>query len=171
MQGQPNPYSPPQHPPQQGYPQQGYPQQGYPQQAAVDLPRMLRIAKNQRAIMLCILAQIAVASVGFFVPIPALVLGGLSLVVGIASIVFTVTLARVLYSMAGVIICIAMLLIPFAAMFLSPEASEVMPLVSLLTLLVVNQRATKELKGAGFKVGLLGGDPADVEAHMRAAAR
>jgi hypothetical protein len=46
-----------------------------------------------------------------------------------------------------------------------------MPLVSLLTLLVVNQRATKELKGAGFKVGLLGGDPADVEAHMRAAAR
>jgi hypothetical protein len=38
----------------------------------VDLPRMLRIAKNQRAIMLCILAQIAVASVGFFVPIPAL---------------------------------------------------------------------------------------------------
>ena len=166
MQGQPNPYSPPQHPPQHGYPQQGY-----PQQPAVDLPRMLRIAKNQRAIMLCILAQIAAACVGFFIPIPALVMGGLSFVVGIASLVFTVTLARVLYSVVGVVICVAMLLIPFAAIVLAPQASGIMPLVSLLTLFVVNQRATKELQGAGFRVGLLGGDPADVEAHMRAEAR
>jgi hypothetical protein len=132
---------------------------------AADLPRLLRVAQNQRNIMFCILAQLAVGLVGWLGLLPALVQNLVSLVVGIASIIFTIALARVLYSMVGVVVCVLFLLVPFSAL-VAPNVAGFLPLVSLLTLLVVNQRATKELRAAGFRVGLMGGDPAEVAARM-----
>jgi len=38
--------------------------------------------------------------------------------------------------------------------------------IGLLLLLVLSSKATKQLREAGFKVGLLGGNPKDVERRM-----
>ena len=129
------------------------------------LRRLQRVAKNQRGIMLCILAQLAVAAAGRALGFPSLLQTGLALVVGVASLVFTILLAREVFSMVGVVVCVVLLLAPYTALVLA-DAGPVVTLLSLLTLLVINQRATKELQAAGFKVGLLGGNPADVEARI-----
>ncbi len=138
--------------------------------APADLDRLLRVAKNQRGIMLCILGQIAVAAVGGFLSLPPLANSLLSLLVGLASLVFLVALARNVYSTVGVVVCVVFLLIPFVGVFVMPSAGATLTILSLLTLLVVNQRATKELRAAGFKVGLLGGSPAEVESRMQSRA-
>lgn len=130
---------------------------------------MLRVAQNQRAIMLCILAQMGFSVVNFAVALPPIVLTLLSLVVGLASIYFTVALARVLYSVVGVVVSVVFLLVPFVGLVVPVNAS-ILTLVALITLFVVNQRATKALKAGGFRVGLLGGDPSEVEARIKAEA-
>src|SRR5207244_7387690 len=62
--------------------------------------------------------------------------------VGIAGLVFAVILARKVYdSGAAVVLCGVLMLIPLA---------------SLITLLVVNNAATRALREHGIKVGLLG---------------
>jgi hypothetical protein len=136
------------------------------QQEVMPLEKLLVVARNQRGIMLCILAQFGIAIVGFALGLPPIVRALLSLVVGLASTAFTVMLARAVYDVVGVVLCVTFLLAPIVGSFVVPEQASVLPLVSLLTLFVVNQRATKELKAAGFEVGLLGGDPADVERRM-----
>jgi len=134
------------------------------------LRRLHRIATHQRGIMLCILAQLAVAAAGAAFEFPAMLRTGLTLVVGLASLVLIILLARDVFSTVGMATCVVMLLAPYAALFVA-DAGPVVTLLSLLTLLVVNQRATKELQQAGFKVGLLGGNPADVQARIGQAPR
>ena len=40
--------------------------------------------------------------------------------------------------------------------------------IGLLLLLILSSKATKELRNAGFKVGLLGANPKDIEQKMQA---
>ena len=112
------------------------------------LDDLRRIARHQRAINLAILAQLGL--MGFAAMAPAAltpVVRLVGLVISIATIVATFRLAKALHSTWVAVVCTPLMLVP---------------LVNLLTLLVFSSQATKRLRDAGFKVGLLGGNPADI---------
>jgi hypothetical protein len=133
--------------------------------AAGDLSRLLRVAQNQRAIMFCILASMGVAGASATLKLAPIVAAIPTLLVGLVSLAFTFRLASVVYSKTGAIVCGLLIVVAtLSAFVVLPALSQ---LTVLVILFVVNSRATKELKAAGFRVGLLGGDPAEVEARMR----
>jgi hypothetical protein len=111
------------------------------------------IAARQRAILLCILAGFAVYAAMIvgqrsLPPVALLVLLLAMVGVEITSVVFVFLLTTKLYG-AGVGVLLGIL--------------TMVPCVGLITLLVVNAKATSILKAAGLKVGLLGARvPADL---------
>jgi len=103
------------------------------------------IATHQRAINLCLLAYIALYVAVFVVPPPLKILVVLLLLgVMITGAVFVFLLSLSVYSQAlGIIL-------GFLALI---------PLIGLISLRVVNGKATRILRANGIKVGLLGANP------------
>ena len=104
------------------------------------------IAQRQRAILLCILGifilyGLAIVGQTAFPPIVVLIIAFLILAVDLTAVVFVFLLTTKLYGI-GIGLLLGFL--------------TLVPCVGLITLLVVNGKATTILKEAGLKVGLLG---------------
>ncbi len=134
---------------------------------AGDLDRLLKIAKGQRGVNLAILltfASYAVLMFGGFVaaaagtaPRPAPSVGVLPFI-GLVGILAAVVLQVLyVYRLASSLQHIAILWV-LGVVFLS--------CIGLILLLILSSQATKELRAAGFKVGLLGGNPKEIERAM-----
>jgi len=107
------------------------------------------IAVRQRAIMYCILANIALYVVVF-----AASAGNLPLVAGIAALgVFAVAIT------AAVFIFMLSLAVYNLAAGIVLGILTLVPLLGLLVLLMINSKATKILRAHGVRVGLLGANP------------
>jgi len=112
-------------------------------------PDLKIVATQQRTIMLCLLANIVLLALKMVfakseLPALMIVLNLLYLGIGITGAVFVVKLAMSLYNTAlGIVFGILALI----------------PLVGLLFLLMVNNKATTLLRSRGIRVGLLGADP------------
>lgn len=106
------------------------------------------IAVRQKAILWCIVAQIAALALMVALgPDLAWVIGLVRIVVSLASLVFVFMLAVSVYK-TGVGIVLGLLVL--------------IPLVGLLVLLFINGKATKELRAHGIKVGLMGANLSQV---------
>jgi hypothetical protein len=108
------------------------------------------IAIRQKAIMYCILAYLLLIVGQFLVPeqlriIPALA----ALAVSVTAAVFVFMLALSLYNTgAGIVLGILTLI----------------PLVGLIVLLIINNKATQTLRYHGIRVGLMGADAKQIPA-------
>ena len=102
------------------------------------------MAKYQKGILVCILVYILAVAGQFALPLQIRPLVGLGvLVVGLIAAVFTIRLAMKTHgTVLGIILGILCLV----------------PILGLLILLLVNQKATTVLQLNGIKVGLLGAD-------------
>lgn len=130
-----NPYQPP-----------ADPSSGFPQRSTVDLDGLRTIARHQRHINLAILAQIGLMVVaGVFGQ--SLIISLAYLVVAIATMVAEVLLVKALHGVVVAVVCAPLMFVPC---------------LNLLTLLLFNQQATKRIRDAGYKVGLLGANPDDI---------
>jgi len=130
-----NPYAPP-----------AAPIQGPPPLDA-DREKLRTIARHQRTLNLMILAQFGLylaAAATRQVDGSELGVGLVALVIVALSLVATIRLAGVLY---GTTMAIIYGVLMFA------------PCIGLIILLLLNQEATRRLRNAGYKVGLLGADP------------
>jgi uncharacterized membrane protein len=113
----------------------------------VDREKLRRVARRQQWVLYALLAQIAV-----YVAMLALqgasgvaaLLGLLFLGLAIFSMVAVFLLAKELLHIVVAVICTVLMLIPC---------------ISLLTLVIVNGRATRLLQQHGVKVGLMGANP------------
>ena len=141
-----NPYQSP-----QAYGQPPYgPQPGYP--GGEDREKMRSVARYQRYVMFALLANIGL-NVGSFA-IQGVAGGGnlglavailaAALVVALFSIVAMFLLANALHNPVVGVLCAILMIIPC---------------ISLITLLVINQQATSYLTTRGVKVGFMGVDP------------
>ncbi len=121
-----------------------------------DLQRLHGIAVSQRRVMLCVLGYLGLVIGSLFFggsESATMVVGLIGLIIVIAGLVSVVQLAyRIKSTTAAVIVGVLSLI----------------PLVGLITLLVVNGWASKELKKAGFRIGLLGASPGKVLEAMAA---
>ena len=97
------------------------------------------VGKKQKEIVLLILVSI----VAFFIPYSSFVV----VIVGIIGIVFVYQLATAEKSS-----------IPWLWAFL-----QIIPIVRLICLLILNQKATKILRSHNVRVGLMGGNSQDLE--------
>jgi hypothetical protein len=103
-----------------------------------------QIAVRQRAIMYCILAELAMIALQIALPSPLNLLAVLGLVAAaITAAVFAFMLSMAIYSTAVGIIMGILSLIPY---------------LGLLFLLIINGRATGILRAHNIKVGLMGAD-------------
>jgi len=114
--------------------------------------RLRQVAIHQRAINLCILAEIIIVIVQIAarsssMPYLALLMFLAYLGVAIAGAVFLFMLSLSLYNTAAGIVLRILALVP---------------ILGLLILLIVNGKATKVLRLHGIHVGLLGANPATV---------
>jgi hypothetical protein len=113
---------------------------------------LYNVARYQRAVLLCLLVQIlgGVASVliapSVTPPIALLLNLGL-LLIGLASTVFVFLLATNVYSTAVGVVCGLLALIPC---------------IGLITLLIINSKATNILRQNGIRVGFLGANLAEL---------
>lgn len=130
------PHVPPNLPPQPPL------QYATPNPVAIDLRG---VATKQRALMFCILGYFALIFLRFAVtPDIAIGVALVGLAVSVTAAVFVFMLAIQLYGTGpGIALGVCTLI----------------PLVGLITLLIVNNKATNLLKQHGVKVGLLGADP------------
>lgn len=135
----------------------------HPTPALRDVPCLLRIAQNQRGIMLCILANVLLFCLTAALQLGVVTAGIATLLVSLASAVFLVRLAAAAFSGTVAIICGVLIAVANLSSILGTPMLAY--LVMLPLLLVVNARATRELRAAGFHVGLLGGSPAEVLAR------
>jgi hypothetical protein len=105
---------------------------------------LLKVAKYQKGILVCILVYILAVAGQFALPPQIRPLVGLGvLVVGLIAAVFTILLAMKTHGTGlGIILGVLCLV----------------PILGLLILLLVNQKATTVLQLNGIKVGLLGAD-------------
>lgn len=105
---------------------------------------LLKVAKYQKGILVCILIYILAVAGQFALPPQIRPLVGLGvLVVGLIAAVFTILLAMKTHGTGlGIILGVLCLV----------------PILGLLILLLVNQKATTVLQLNGIKVGLLGAD-------------
>jgi hypothetical protein len=103
---------------------------------------LLKVAKYQKGILVCILVYILAVAGQFALPPQIRPLVGLGvLVVGLIAAVFTILLAMKTHgTVLGIILGVLCLV----------------PILGLLILLLVNQKATTVLQLNGIKVGLLG---------------
>lgn len=138
-----NPYQPP-YPGQAPYYGHGQPPPPHERE------RLKRIASDQRMINIVVLAYLGVSGMSSAAgnagsaggPL-AVLIGLVALAVIVAGVVFAVRMASALHGTGIAILCAVLLLVPC---------------VGLLVLLVLNSQATRELKKAGLRVGLLGVD-------------
>jgi hypothetical protein len=118
----------------------------------VDLDRLRKIATYQRIINVAILADFVAMSALGAVQLPLalqlVVRVAVFAVVGVGSLVAEFLLVSVLHSTLVAILCAPLMFVPC---------------LNLIVLLVFNQQATSCLRDAGFKVGLLGGNPDDIK--------
>lgn len=100
------------------------------------------VATYQKGILVCILLYLCAVVAQFFVPEQVRLLLGLGvLLVGVAGTVFVFLLATKVYGVGlGILLGLVTLI----------------PCVGLITLLIVNGKATNVLRQNGYKVGLLG---------------
>jgi hypothetical protein len=110
------------------------------------LDNLRNIARHQRSINRAILAQIGVLVVTALFG-TSLLFRLAFLVVGVATLIAEVRLARRLHGILVALLCAPLMFVP---------------LLNLIVLVVFNQTATKRLREAGYKVGLLGGRPDDI---------
>jgi hypothetical protein len=105
---------------------------------------LLKVAKYQKGILVCILVYILAVAGQFALPPQIRPLVGLGvLVVGLIAAIFTILLAmKTRGTGLGIILGVLCLV----------------PILGLLILLLVNQKATTVLQLNGIKVGLLGAD-------------
>ncbi|MDG2383676.1 MAG: hypothetical protein P8N76_18535 [Pirellulaceae bacterium] len=104
-----------------------------------------KVAKFQKGVLVCILIQLVVVFICLIVlPSELVIIAlGISSIVGIVSAVFVFLLSVQVYGVAlGIVFGVGCLL----------------PCIGLISLLVVNGKATAVLKQNGIKVGLLGAD-------------
>jgi hypothetical protein len=109
---------------------------------------LLAVAKAQKGILICILIYFCMVVGQFAIPPEFRLWLAVALIpLGITATVFVFILATRLYGQgAGIVLGILTLV----------------PLVGLIVLLVVNQRATKILNDADVRVGLLGANMSDI---------
>lgn len=105
---------------------------------------LVKVAKYQKGILVCILIYIVAVAGQFALPPELRPLVGLGvLAVGLIAAVLTILLAMKTHgTLLGIILGLLC----------------IVPIVGLLILLVVNQKATTVLQCNGIKVGLLGAD-------------
>lgn len=114
-----------------------------------DMTKILVIARRQKALLMGFLAYILVAglsssaSPGLQPLIPMVML-----LIALAIVILISRLTLCLYSLPVAIMIIILSFIP---------------LINLLILLMVNSRANKTIKNAGFRVGLIGANIKDIE--------
>jgi hypothetical protein len=111
-----------------------------------DRAKLRDIARHQRDINLMILAQFLLyVGAGLTRDFaPPFIVGLVALAIVALSLLATFRLASALY---GTTMAIVYGILMFA------------PCIGLIVLLLLNQEATRRLRNAGFKVGLLGADP------------
>jgi hypothetical protein len=126
------------------------------------------IAKSQKAIMVCILANILFIVAAFMFPgvlgvLPPLVRGLVTLGIYIAVAVFLGRLAAQLWGIGWGIVFGLLALSPFVAPLVTLFGGPLLltfamlgPFIPLISLLIVNQKATRTLKRHGISVGLMG---------------
>lgn len=138
-----NPYQPP-HPGQAPYQAQA------PMPPPEERARLLRIASDQRMINIIVLAYFAMSALSTSLQDDSggaaflhMVFFVIALGVIVSGVVFAVRMASALHGTGVAILCAALLFVPC---------------VGLLVLLVLNSQATRELRKAGLRVGLLGVD-------------
>lgn len=108
------------------------------------------IAMRQKAIIYCILAYLLLVLSQFALPPELRILPGLAaIVVSITGAVFVFMLALSLYN-TGVGIVLGIL--------------TLIPLIGLIVLLIINGRATNELRKHGIQVGFLGAKTSQIPA-------
>jgi hypothetical protein len=112
----------------------------------VDRERLRKVAAAQRHLNLATLCYCVVWFL-FRDPATIAVANVAAVIVTLAYAFFAIRMAHALYSLAVTVL----LAVP-----------AIIPLVNLLVLLVLNNRATAHLRAAGIKVGLLGADPSEV---------
>lgn len=136
-------------------------QEGVAGHRSVELERLLKIAKAQRGVNITILSMLALyamifVSAGMGKTSPQIA-GWLMMAAGVGVIAMVVLQVLYVYRLASSLGSLAILWV-LGVLFLG--------CIGLLLLLYLSSKATRELRAAGFKVGLLGGNPADVEAAM-----
>jgi hypothetical protein len=119
-----------------------------------DRQRLYEIAKAQRGINMVVLLYIGTGMLSRAIggiPGAQILIGLIALGVIIAGAIYAIRMANSLWGTGAAVACAISLLIPC---------------VGLLTLLVLNSRATVRLRAAGFKVGILGADPEEVRRQL-----
>jgi hypothetical protein len=119
------------------------------------IDRIVGIARNQRMILLVLLAYLVAGWLASAAASPGANTGAqlafvlVALCTAIAGLVFAVRMASALHGPGTGVLYAVLLLVP---------------LVNLITLLVLNGRATRELKAAGLNVGFLGVTSSELDA-------
>ena len=132
---------------------------------ATELARLLKIAEGQRGVNIAILLSFASYAI--------LMLGSLTASAGGAR----ATPGMALLPLLGLIGLLAALVMQVIYVYRLASSLQQTPIVwvlgviflsciGLILLLVLSSKATKELRKAGFKVGLLGGNPKEIKQRM-----
>ncbi len=129
---------------------------------AQDLLQLVEIAKNQKYVLLILLATILLMPMSWFVYQMQLDAEALATVSTALTLILGLTRAVLLYRLS-VSVGIS---VGYASMF---AVFSFVGAIGLVLLLVVNQRANKQLKDGGAKVGLLGVSQRQMNAWLRAA--
>jgi hypothetical protein len=135
-----NPYQAPQFPDNMAPPAAG---------AAVDREKLRRVARYQQWVLYALLVNIAfnvgtIALRGQDNAVVALAILGVALVIIVLTMVSIALLASELYNVGIAVLCAILMIVPC---------------ISLITLLVVNGKATTFLQQNGIKVGFMGTNP------------
>jgi hypothetical protein len=110
--------------------------------ATYDAKELRTIASRQRAIIVCVVLYLVVLVLRLAVPADSQIYVNVAVIVlGIVALVFVFDLAKLLYGTDT------------GAMF---GIATVIPVIGLLSLLIVNQKATKVLNSHGIRVGIFG---------------
>lgn len=124
----------------------------YPAAQGPEREKLYRVAKYQRWVIYALLANIAVNILGFALMgqglAVAMAVVALSLAVVAFAIISVFLLAKEVINVGVAVLCALMMIVPC---------------VSLLVLLIVNQKATSYLQQHGIKVGFFGVDPGRME--------
>ena len=128
------------------------------------------IAIYQKALIFCILANIGCIVGVYFGPIEIrLVLLIVSMLVGITGTVFVFLMATKAYSVGVGVVLALMTFLPgvlpyiLVALGVFHPVMGFLPLLGIVMLLVINQRATGIMQDHGIHVGLLGARMSDLE--------
>jgi len=126
-----------------------------------------KVAGQQRAIMLCILAGIALIIAQVYANqanMPQLVvwIARVRALVGLVGAVYVIQLALSVYGTTTGILLGMIMLSPLLILVLHWLILGVLPLVNLLVLLFINGKATTLLRQHQIRVGLLGANPSKI---------